>query len=62
MPQCFGNEDNAAVEIANSAHECLLKSFCALRPSEHVIHELPFPRKPYVDMLNIDDHASLQKL
>ena len=54
--------DNMAVEIANSAHEGLLKSFGALRPSEQAIHRLPFPRSPYVEMLNIDDHTGFQKL
>ena len=54
--------DNMAVEIANSAHEGLLQSFGALRPAEHVIHRQPFPRSPYVEMLNIDDHTGFQKL
>eukprot|EP00959_Pyramimonas_sp_CCMP1952_P328064 6867902-Pyramimonas_sp.AAC.1 len=51
-----------AVEIANSAHEGVLRSFGALRPHEQVVHRLPFPRGPFVEMLNIDDHTGFQKL
>ena len=54
--------DNMAVEIANSAHEGVLKSFGALLPHEQAIHRRPFPRGPYVEMLNIDDHTGFQKL
>ena len=54
--------DSMAVEIGDSALEGLLKSFGALRLSGPAIHELPFPRTPHVEMLNIDDHTGFQLL
>ena len=54
--------DNMAVEIANSAHEGVLRSFGALRLHEQVVHRLPFPRGPFAEMLNIDDHTGFRKL
>ena len=54
--------DNMAVEIANSAHEGVLRSFGALRLHEQVVHRLPFPRGPFAEMLNIDDHTGFHKL
>eukprot|EP00974_Lingulodinium_polyedra_P117313 11162768-Lingulodinium_polyedra.AAC.1 len=54
--------DNLAVEIANSVHEGLLKQLCgALRPAEQIIYKRPFPRGPFFEMLNIDDHVGLQR-
>eukprot|EP00969_Alexandrium_andersonii_P251975 11137106-Alexandrium_andersonii.AAC.1 len=52
---------NLAVEIANSAHEGVLKKLCgALRPDEQIIYKRPFPRGPFYEMLNIDDHTGFQ--
>ena len=54
--------DNMAVEIANAAHEGVLRSLGALQPHEQAIHRRPFPRGPFVEMLNIDDHTGFRKL
>eukprot|EP00974_Lingulodinium_polyedra_P113098 10947168-Lingulodinium_polyedra.AAC.1 len=53
--------DNLAVEIANSAHEGVLKRLAGgLREDEQIVHRSPFPRGPFYEMLNIDDHTGLQ--
>jgi hypothetical protein len=54
--------DNLAVEIAQSAHEGLLRSVGALEPSERVVARRPLPRGPFYEMLNIDDHTSLLRV
>ena len=39
----------------------VLKRLCgALRPDEQIIYRRPFPRGPFYEMLNIDDHTGFQ--
>ena len=54
--------DNLAVEVAQSAHEGLLRSVGALEPSERVVARRPLPRGPFYEMLNIDDHTGLMRV
>ena len=55
--------DNLAVEIAQAAHQELLREHCgSMLPHETLRYRHPVPRGPFVELLAIDDHISLQKL
>ena len=58
----FAMGDNMAVEIANAAHEGVLRSFGALPPREQAVHRAPLPRGSFVEMFGIDDHAGFQNM
>ena len=53
--------DCDAVEIAQGAHVGLLTQLCdSCRPEELCVYRAPFPRGPFWEMVNIDDHTGYQ--